>query len=44
MRAGNSDKAGSMTTDGDVELMRRSESDGKASPPPVLLLTCSSDY
>ena len=44
MRAGNSDMAGSMTTDGDVELMRRSESDGKASVPPVELLICSSDY
>ena len=43
MRAGNSDTAGSMTTDGDVELMR-SESDVKASPPPVALLICSSDY
>jgi hypothetical protein len=44
MRAGNSDTAGSMTTDGDAELMRKSESDGKASPPPVVLLICSSDY
>jgi hypothetical protein len=37
MRAGNSDTAGSMTTDGDVELMRSERlSDGKASLPPVV--------
>ena len=35
-----SDTAASMTTDSDLELMRRSESNGKASHPPVSYLQC----